>query len=321
MNRIDSRLALRKALGAVLSSAELEVQNREWLYMLQEETRHSLSIEGYFATEEELEAVLQGRKSFPEILNYYRAAQFMYDLALQYSRDTRKQAAEKITMDISLIRHVHSMLFRHTRQDKQRGAFRTGAIIINQAKVKPPEHDVADYVQACSKLTASLFRENHVISALAKFHTLFESIHPFADGNGRVGRILLNFVAITMGLPPIIIKGIEASQRTAYYHALEQADKGFHQGFPKPDNLVATLNQGDFAALEALLIESIVPQLDRIIILTLEQQEKLQTLDELAPHFQVQASTLRKWIARDKLLAIKRNNKLFSHPKLVLEHR
>ena len=52
--------------------------------MLEEDTRHSLSIEGFFATEEELKAVLQGKKTQPEILNYYRTSQFMYDLGLQY---------------------------------------------------------------------------------------------------------------------------------------------------------------------------------------------------------------------------------------------
>lgn len=63
------------------------VRNDEWLYMLHEETRHSLNIEGYFATDRELKEVLSERRSGPEILNYFRIAQGIYDLALQRYRE------------------------------------------------------------------------------------------------------------------------------------------------------------------------------------------------------------------------------------------
>ena len=59
--------------------------------MIKEETRQSLSIEGYFATDAELKAVLSGRKTGIEILNYFRAAQGVYDLALQNHRDAETQ--------------------------------------------------------------------------------------------------------------------------------------------------------------------------------------------------------------------------------------
>lgn len=55
--------------------------NSEWLCMLEQDTRHSLTIEGYFATDEELKAVLQGGRSSLEITNYLRTAQTVYDQA------------------------------------------------------------------------------------------------------------------------------------------------------------------------------------------------------------------------------------------------
>ncbi len=58
-------------------------------------------------------------------------------------------------------------------------------------------------------------------------HTLFESIHPFHDGNGRVGRILLNYLVVSNGYPPIVIKGMSSEDRQRYYAALEAGDKGF----------------------------------------------------------------------------------------------
>jgi hypothetical protein len=77
----DLTRLLRKlaALGGLLS---VSVRNDEWLYLLQEETRQSLSIQGYFTTDAQLKAVLGGRRGGPKILNYHRAAQGIYDLAL-----------------------------------------------------------------------------------------------------------------------------------------------------------------------------------------------------------------------------------------------
>lgn len=78
-------LAQRKNLFVGLGGLpETAVKNSEWLSMLVEETRQSLSIEGVFATEQQLKAVLKGRKTAPEILNYYRTARSVYDLAAQY---------------------------------------------------------------------------------------------------------------------------------------------------------------------------------------------------------------------------------------------
>lgn len=62
----------------------------------------------------------------------------------------------------------------------------------------------------------------HPLQKAALFHAHFEKIHPFEDGNGRVGRILLNAILLEHGYPPLIIR---KTQRIAYFEALAAADK------------------------------------------------------------------------------------------------
>lgn len=306
-------LAVRRELFDALGGLpETAVQNAEWLYMLEEETRNSVAVEGYFATESELRAVLRGRKSFPEVLNYYRAAQSVYDLALQYAREG------EVRLDLSLVRHVHSELFRELSD--RRGEFRQKAIQIQGAKVRPPEFDVVEYIRCWIQLSLGWLETLPILPALARSHTLFESIHPFDDGNGRAGRILLNYLAVSKGYPPVIIKGFTQEERNSYYHALEAADRALQQGFPgpQPEGLRQRLEKGWFSALEKLLYEGLLVGMDPLIAAALERQEPLMEFRLLAPQLGVRESTLRQWVRRGKLIAIKRGKKLYSHPKLAL---
>jgi Fic family protein len=58
------------------------------------------------------------------------------------------------------------------------------------------------------------FSEEQILKAVKQFHIEFENIHPFADGNGRVGRMLFNWHRVTLGFPILVIK---AAERENYY--------------------------------------------------------------------------------------------------------
>lgn len=65
------------------------------------------------------------------------------------------------------------------------------------------------------------FEENqeHIVTKLARFHIEFEAIHPFIDGNGRTGRLLVNMELMKAGYPPIDIK---FKDRLSYYNAFDK---------------------------------------------------------------------------------------------------
>lgn len=307
---LEARKALLERFGGL---PETTVENTEWLYMLEQDTRHSLAIEGYFASEDELEAVLRGRKSNREITNYFRTAQTLYDQGLQYYRDSA------LRLDISLVRHIHSELFRES-DERRRGQFRAGGVRILRAKVRPPEFDIDSYLRAALDVMEDDLRHLPALSALARAHALFESIHPFHDGNGRTGRILLNYLALSKGYPPIVIKGVTADERERYYAALEAADEGFHSGFPEPTAAVLSqrLSMGAFEPLALLLCEGLFPRLNRLTALALERHEPLLSLSELAVRLGVKEPALRKRLERGTLLAVRRGKRVYSHPLLAL---
>ena len=65
--------------------------------------------------------------------------------------------------------------------------------------------------------------ETHPVILATEFHYRFVRIHPFDDGNGRIARLLMNFVLMLKGFPPAIIK---TEEKKEYYNALQQADAG-----------------------------------------------------------------------------------------------
>jgi Fic family protein len=116
---IPERKSLLERLGGL---SETFVQNAEWPYLRVEDSRQSLAIEGHRATEDDLAAALGGAKTGLEIANYLRAAQTIYDQALQYCHGKINPP-----LDLPTIRHIHSELFRGF--DRQRREFRHAAII------------------------------------------------------------------------------------------------------------------------------------------------------------------------------------------------
>ncbi len=131
-----------------------------------------------------------------------------------------KKAKEKeLSIDVILL--LHKMLISNIRDDI------AGRLRNLGEWVKVGSHLAADPTQLEKLLHGMLVTyqtsgQEHVIKRIARLHLTFEHIHPFVDGNGRIGRVLNNYLLIREGHVPINIKFID---RSLYYDAFEAFDQ------------------------------------------------------------------------------------------------
>ncbi len=151
---------------------------------------------------------------------------------------------ESLKINESLIIKVHDMLLENI--DKRTG-FRTHEIRIFGQPFKPSP---ARYVRADVKILVDWYNKNKtklnplVLAIL--FHHKFEKIHPFSDGNGRTGRVLMNHILYLAGYPPTVIT---KRFRDDYISAMNDADKALSKSLISI-NPVEYKKLVDFSVLE-----------------------------------------------------------------------
>jgi Fic family protein len=123
-------------------------------------------------------------------------------------------------LDLDVIKTLHKMLLSNIRDDVA-GRFRK-----EDEWVKVADHIAADPKHVLDKLEGMLIEYNSsenepIVNRIARLHLTFEHIHPFVDGNGRIGRVLNNYLLIREGFVPINITFIE---RNLYYNAFQEFD-------------------------------------------------------------------------------------------------
>jgi hypothetical protein len=136
-----------------------------------------------------------------------------------------------------------------------------------------------DWLRAAAKLGEA----DRQIEALAAAHNHFERIHPFLDGNGRTGRLVLNLILVRLGYPPAIVY---KRQRARYLAALRRAD------------------DGDHGALGELLARAILDNLYRFVVPAVAGPARLVPLAALANH-DIGAPALRTAANRGRLQAVR----------------
>jgi len=130
-----------------------------------------------------------------------------------------KKAKEQ-ELNIDMILTLHKMLVSNI-QDEIAGRFREKNEFVRVGNhIAPrPEEVVGLLIKMLVEYLAS--SHENIIKRLAKLHLTFENIHPFIDGNGRIGRVINNYLLIREGFVPINIKFID---RRKYYQAFKEFD-------------------------------------------------------------------------------------------------
>ncbi|KKP89220.1 MAG: hypothetical protein UR93_C0001G0052 [Berkelbacteria bacterium GW2011_GWA2_35_9] len=131
--------------------------------------------------------------------------------------ETRAKEQE-LTLDVILL--LHKMLITNIR-DEVAGRFRNDNEFVRVGNHIAP--NPKEVFKLLDKMLVQYNGSSHdnIIKRIARFHLAFESIHPFVDGNGRIGRVLNNYLLIREGFVPINIKFID---RKKYYNAFKEFD-------------------------------------------------------------------------------------------------
>lgn len=131
-----------------------------------------------------------------------------------------KRAKEK-ELDLEVILSLHRMLISNIRDDVA-GRFRSDNEYVRVGShIAPGPKEVKDRLQ---RMLAEYNATSHesIVKRIARLHLTFEYIHPFVDGNGRIGRVINNYLLIREGFVAINIKFID---RKKYYEAFKEFDE------------------------------------------------------------------------------------------------
>ncbi len=218
----DGRYKSTESLLDMIDRKKKELDNRRPLtegeverlreQFIVEYTYNSNAIEGNMLTLRETDMVLRGLtigqkplKDHIEAVGHKDAFEFISEL-------TKKN----VPLNESIIKKIHYLVLADKKDD--RGVYRRVPVRIMGAQYEPVqpyligpkmEQLIADFTKSTE----------HIVTKLARFHLEFESIHPFIDGNGRTGRLLVNFELMKAGFPPIDIK---FTDRIVYYKAFDE---------------------------------------------------------------------------------------------------
>ena len=206
---IDARKAeLRKRRP--LTPGEVERLRNEFMVNY---TYNSNAIEGNTLTLQETALVLQGLtvdrkplKDHLEAVGHRDAFLHIQELAKRKSRLREHE-----------IRSIHTLVLMDKPED--RGVYRRVPVTIVGAYTEPVQpYMIAPKMEELLRLNEERKKTMHPVERIARFHLEFEEIHPFIDGNGRTGRLVMNLELIRSGYPPINVK---FADRKRYYEAFD----------------------------------------------------------------------------------------------------
>ena len=203
-----ARLDAARPLPANTVASLREKLALEWTY-------HSNAIEGNTLTLRETKVVLEGITVGGKSIREHFEAINHRDAILYVEEIIQKDEP----LSDRMIKDIHALVLKGI-DPEQAGRYRTENVAIAGASTTPPDFlHLAQAMKGFAEWYAGA-RDMHPILRAAELHTRFVEIHPFIDGNGRTGRLLMNFELMKAGYPPAVIR---KEDRLAYYDALDDA--------------------------------------------------------------------------------------------------
>jgi hypothetical protein len=267
-----------------------------WRGIWFEEAHHSTAIEGNTLVLKQVEQLLaEGRavgnkelKEYLEVKGYADAAEWVYGQAIEPDYE----APELLTLHE--VRRIHQYAMTpvwdvaphpQATEHEGPGEFRRHDIHPFPDGMTPPS-----WVLVAGEMRSWLSRARSLRPGtddfpeqIARLHCGFEQIHPFLDGNGRTGRLVLNLLLVRMGYPPVIIY---KKQRSRYLRALRRGDNE------------------DYGELGELIARAILDNLYKFVVPAIAGPARLVPLAALAGDG-VSAGALRAAAVRGALQAAK----------------
>ena len=300
----------------------IAVSNSEWYSLFKDEIRNSIAIEGVFANRKELLDVLDRHKRTSDektaaILGYFEAASTLYE----YANNLYMEG--EFSIRVSDIRQTHTLLMRYEKQagiyKGDLGEYRKETVVVARSAFTPLDNQyIRDFMQVYVKWINKKIDDPGYdkIKLAALSHILFETVHPFRDGNGRAGRILLSFILIGCGFINITIKGTQQHERDKYYSAMEEGDDAFEEMLREIENgrkitteLIDTYaEQSHTDKLEGLLTRGLRESLQRLTKTEYipHDPDAVLPLRDAARFYNYSQDYLRNLINKGKLPGIRR---------------
>ena len=205
--------SFKKTLDSCRPLTPAEVEAIKEVFLV-EHTYNSNAIEGNTLTLQETALVLQGVTIDKKPLKDHLEA-VGYKEAFQYIEELAKQDNDLSEYDI---KSIHNLVLADRPED--RGTFRRVNVRIAGALTTPVQpYMIEPKIEELLNNYNVWSKSMHIVERVANFHLQFESIHPFIDGNGRTGRLIMNLQLIKEGLPAINIK---FADRRKYYDAFDE---------------------------------------------------------------------------------------------------
>jgi len=219
--KISEKLASIEAAREVIESFPLpsEVEHNIRRLSVLQSSLFSARIEGNPLNEDEYYSKPSSDQKKQEVNNILKALEFVHERG---ARDTT----------LPFILHIHEYTMKHISNEAHLGMFRNEVnAIFNNAGIAiymPPPPSQVNYLMERLIKFINSNRERFIPIRAALAHYTFEKIHPFLDGNGRVGRLLFQHVLIKGGYGMKGLLAIEEyldKNRTSYYSALEETER------------------------------------------------------------------------------------------------